>query len=178
MGAYELQENPILADVPGPWGAALLALRLKHRLSRKAMAKRAGMTPTTYGRLEKGGHTRTERLQAIADAFFLPLEAILQIVTEPASDAPGDTAKLRAEVALLRRELTALWWDERQAEPKPRPKRRPARAPTPQQLEAAKRKAKESNAKVVRLMDQQDEARAQPKKPHVKKDYRHKRKNP
>jgi hypothetical protein len=41
------------------------------------------MTATTFGRLERGRHTRTERLQAVADAFEVPLEHVLM---EPSSE--------------------------------------------------------------------------------------------
>ncbi len=70
---------PILRDMPGPWGKALERLRLSqpHPLSKKALAKRARMTPTTYGKIEKGGHTTTNKLQDIADALHVPIEAVL-----------------------------------------------------------------------------------------------------
>jgi transcriptional regulator with XRE-family HTH domain len=65
--------------MPGPWGKALERLRLSQPqpLSKKALAKRARMTPTTYGKIEKGGHTTTNKLQDLADALHVPIEAVL-----------------------------------------------------------------------------------------------------
>jgi DNA-binding XRE family transcriptional regulator len=49
------------------------------RLTQKVVAKRARMTATTYGKIEKGGHTQTRKLQDIADVFGVPIEDVLQI---------------------------------------------------------------------------------------------------
>ena len=64
--------------MPGPWGRALEALRHSKRLTKVAFAKRVGITATTYGKIEKGGHTLTSKLQRIADTFHVPIEAVLQ----------------------------------------------------------------------------------------------------
>jgi transcriptional regulator with XRE-family HTH domain len=79
MRANKIEREPILGDMPGPWGKALERLRLSQPLplSKKALAKRAKMTPTTYGKIEKGGHTTTNKLQDIADALHVPIEAVL-----------------------------------------------------------------------------------------------------
>ncbi len=79
MRANGIDRAPILADMPGPWGKALERLRLSQPqpLSKKALAKRAKMTPTTYGKIEKGGHTTTNKLQDLADALHVPIEAVL-----------------------------------------------------------------------------------------------------
>lgn len=45
--------------------------------TKQAVAKRAKMTPTTYGRIEKGGHTRTRKLRDIAEILEVPIDAVL-----------------------------------------------------------------------------------------------------
>jgi transcriptional regulator with XRE-family HTH domain len=49
------------------------------RLTRETVAKRAGMTPTTYGKIEKGRHTQTRKLQDIADVFGVAIDDVLLI---------------------------------------------------------------------------------------------------
>ncbi len=78
MRANKITDEPILENMPGPWGKALERLRLSQpKLSKKALAKRARMTPTTYGHIESGGHTHTRKLQDLADALHVPIEAVL-----------------------------------------------------------------------------------------------------
>jgi transcriptional regulator with XRE-family HTH domain len=73
--------------MPGPWGKAIERLRLAKGWTREKAAERARMTATTFGRIEKGRHTRTEKLQKIADAFDVPIEHVLSLTGEPqASD--------------------------------------------------------------------------------------------
>ncbi len=79
MRAKELKAAIIVRPMPGPWGKAIEQLRLSKRLNRETVAKRAGMTPTTYGKIEKGRHTQTRKLQDIADVFGVPIEHVLQI---------------------------------------------------------------------------------------------------
>lgn len=77
MRARQLPQNHILRAMPGPWGKAIEKLRVERRLKRETVAKRARMTPTTYGRIEKGRHTLTSKLQDIADVFGVPIEEVL-----------------------------------------------------------------------------------------------------
>ncbi len=78
MRANGIARKPILSAMPGPWGNAIRMLRLsKPGLTQKALAKRAGMTPTTYGKIEKGRHTHTRKLQHIADVLGVPIELVL-----------------------------------------------------------------------------------------------------
>ncbi len=82
-------------------------LRLAKRLSKQTVAKRAKMTPTTYGNIEAGKHTRTRKLQDLADVFGVPIEDVLMDRThEHATAAPSDLDALRREVAALRAEVT------------------------------------------------------------------------
>lgn len=78
MRANKIGAAHILAPMPGPWGLAITRLRLATPgLTKKAVAKRAKMTATTYGRIEKGQHTHTRKLQHIADVFSVGIEAVL-----------------------------------------------------------------------------------------------------
>lgn len=72
-----LHPAPILASMPGPWGHALYQLRTKWRLNKQEMARRAKVTPTTYGNLEMGRHTHTRNLQKVADNIGVPFEHVL-----------------------------------------------------------------------------------------------------
>lgn len=90
--------------MPGPWGAAIARLRATKGWNKKQTAKRAKITPTTYGHIEGGGHTQTSKLQQIADAFRVNIEAVLM------PDMP-DASKMsvRDVVAqLVREEQTKL----------------------------------------------------------------------
>lgn len=82
MRAKDLATDPMLNEMPGPWGRALRYLRERRNLTRKAVAKRAGMTPTTYGRIERGHHTQTQQLQDLADVFEVPIEEVLALRPE------------------------------------------------------------------------------------------------
>lgn len=65
---------------------------------------KAGLTPTTYGKIEKGSHTLTSKLQAIADVFLVPIESVLVLGTQ-APMSEFDTLverKVREQIALLR----------------------------------------------------------------------------
>lgn len=79
MRSNNLKAETIVRVMPGPWGKAIEQLRLAKRLNRETVAKRAGMTATTYGKIEKGRHTQTRKLQDIADAFGVAIEDVLQI---------------------------------------------------------------------------------------------------
>jgi transcriptional regulator with XRE-family HTH domain len=92
--------------MPGPWGKAIEQLRLAKGWTREHAAKRAKMTATTFGRLEKGRHTRTEKLQQIADAFDVPLEDVL-IPTGEARYSDIDQLLQRKIRDGVREELTA-----------------------------------------------------------------------
>jgi transcriptional regulator with XRE-family HTH domain len=63
--------------MPGPWGHAIELLRKSKGLTRDRAAKRAKMTATTFGRIERGQHTQTQKLQAIADAFGVNIDEVL-----------------------------------------------------------------------------------------------------
>lgn len=159
MRAYNLEASPILAPVPGPWGKALEALRLQHHLTKKAMAKRAKMTATTYGRIEKGGGTRTQKLQAIADAFYLPIEAVLMIRPPDAVRQEPETPamrEMRSQIETLQREVATL---RAQIRKKPTP----GTHPTQPQLEAAERTAFDAASASVTLRDLADTAAETPK---------------
>lgn len=77
MRAKEIGDEPILPAMPGPWGKACEALRHAKGLTKDVIAKRAKMTPTTYGRIERGQHTQTRKLQHIADVFGVSIEDVL-----------------------------------------------------------------------------------------------------
>lgn len=55
----------------------MLALRNERGWTREKVADRAGMTASTYGRIEKGGPTITQKFLDIAEAFGVPVEAVL-----------------------------------------------------------------------------------------------------
>ncbi len=66
------------------------------------------MTPTTYGKIEKGGHTQTRKLRDIADAFGVPLESVLMPRLPTDVDRTQWMKEMKAEIAAdLRRELIA-----------------------------------------------------------------------
>jgi transcriptional regulator with XRE-family HTH domain len=73
--------------MPGPWGIAITKLRVLKGLTKEAVAKRAKMTPTTYGRIERGHHTQTRKLQDIADVFAVDIAEVLLPQSEPLTDA-------------------------------------------------------------------------------------------
>ncbi len=79
MIGKQIDASHILGSMPGPWGAAIARLRHAKKLTRDAAAHKAGLTPTTYGRIESGRHTRTRKLQQIAEAFNVPLEEVLMV---------------------------------------------------------------------------------------------------
>lgn len=99
MRAKEIGDAPILQPMPGPWGPAIARLRLARGLSKKAVAKRAKMTATTYGRIEKGQHTQTRKLQNIAEVFSVD---IIDVLMPPLSSLPQDERTLDALAARLR----------------------------------------------------------------------------
>lgn len=79
------------------------------------VAKRAGMTPTTFGKIEKGGHTLTSQLRDIADVLSVPIEAVLHIRLAAFSDSikqgqstAEEVAELKAAMHALRREVATL----------------------------------------------------------------------
>lgn len=89
MRAKEIGSKPILRPMPGPWGKAIKALRDARHLNRATVAKRIGMTATTYGRIERGHHTLTSKLQDIADVFEVPIEDVLMVRATPISRLQG-----------------------------------------------------------------------------------------
>lgn len=86
-----LLSEPILDPMPGPWGRAIAHLRVERKLTQRAVAKRARMTATTYGRIERGQHTQTRKLQDIADVFGVPIDAVLR-TTLQLVELSGNTA--------------------------------------------------------------------------------------
>lgn len=92
MRHKELGSDPILTAMPGPWGRAVAHLRIERRLSQRVVAKRAKMTATTYGRIERGQHTQTRKLQDIADVFGVPIEQVLQHLSLQSETVTGNTA--------------------------------------------------------------------------------------
>lgn len=95
---------------PAPWGRAIALLRQARGWSRLEAARRCGMSPTTFGRLELGRDSRTEKLRAIAVVFQVPLEEVLVPPIERprvANDAYLERrirAGIRAELAAARAE--------------------------------------------------------------------------
>lgn len=85
--------------MPGPWGRAIMQLRNDRNLTQRAVAKRAKMTPTTYGRIERGQHTQTRKLQDIADVFGVSIEQVLHNPLLPNAAASGNTALSQLEEA-------------------------------------------------------------------------------
>lgn len=75
-----------------PWGSILRSLRLQkqrdtgERWPKKRVAHAAGMTATTYGRIEAGGHTTTRQLADLARVFNVPLEALFHGHKKRATD--------------------------------------------------------------------------------------------
>lgn len=61
----------------GPWGDAIRRLREARQLTRKQVAKAAKLSPTTYGLVERGGHTQTRKLEQIARALQVDLVDVL-----------------------------------------------------------------------------------------------------
>lgn len=104
MRDKEIEDAPILQLMPGPWGPAIARLRLARGLSQKAVAKRAKMTPTTYGRIEKGQHTQTRKLQNIAEVFSVD---ITEVLMPPHSALPQDDRTLDAIVARVRASIAS-----------------------------------------------------------------------
>lgn len=118
--------------MPGPWGNAIELLRKAKGLTRDRAAKRAKMTPTTFGRIERGQHTQTQKLQAIADAFGVNIDEVLhknllrgdvasgnttvplgtQVPNGPYRpvqiDPSADVAELKSQVQLLQQQLAAI----------------------------------------------------------------------
>jgi len=66
------------------------------------------MTATTFGRLERGRHTRTEKLQAVADAFEVPLEHVLQTPGTEAHSSDVEQLLQRKIREAIREEVAAL----------------------------------------------------------------------
>lgn len=99
--------------MPGPWGKAIEGLRLAKRLSRQRVAAKTKMTPTTYGRIEKGRHTQTRKLQDIADFFGVPIEEVLQssplqsMTTSPISHPTPAIGSLHEQRDSLSTDITA-----------------------------------------------------------------------
>jgi transcriptional regulator with XRE-family HTH domain len=94
----------ILRPMPGPWGPAIARLRLAHGLSKKVVAKRARMTATTYGRIEKGQHTQTRKLQSIAEVFSVDIADVLVL---PMGLTQPDNGMMQAIVARVKADLAA-----------------------------------------------------------------------
>jgi transcriptional regulator with XRE-family HTH domain len=122
--------------MPGPWGKAIERLRLARGWTRARAAARAKMTATTFGRIERGHHISTVKLQAIADAFEVAIDAVLVLpTTEPQSSDVEHLLQRKIREA-IREEVTALRMlalsDPPHAAPEPATKERAA-------IDAAKR---------------------------------------
>lgn len=61
----------------GPWGEAIRRARKDRRMSQKALAKLARISPTTMSAIERGGHTQTSVLEKIAQALGVDVATIL-----------------------------------------------------------------------------------------------------
>jgi transcriptional regulator with XRE-family HTH domain len=80
----QLRLSKVRRAAIGPWGDAVKRLRHAQGWTRGQAAQAARITPTTYGLVERGRHTRTSVLAAIAAAFGVPLEEVLMVPAEPA----------------------------------------------------------------------------------------------
>jgi len=76
-----------------------MKLRVAKGLTKESVAKRAGMTPTTYGRIERGQHTQTRKLQDIADVFSVDISEVL---AAPQAESGTDSALKRFAQMLVR----------------------------------------------------------------------------
>lgn len=110
MRAQQIEATSILRPMPGPWGKAIEALRVEKGITREAAAKKARMTPTSYGKIEKGGHTFTSKLRDIADAFGVPIEEVLDVRLSPKLGVPAsvDLRSLQTQIAELQRQVVEL----------------------------------------------------------------------
>jgi transcriptional regulator with XRE-family HTH domain len=61
----------------GPWGEAIRRIREQRKWTKRRVAKTAKLSPTTYGLIERGGHTQTRKLEQIAQALEVDLVEIL-----------------------------------------------------------------------------------------------------
>jgi hypothetical protein len=62
------------------------------------------MTATTYGRIEKGQHTQTRKLQSIAEVFSVDIADVLLV---PMGLTQPDNAMMQAIVARVKADLAA-----------------------------------------------------------------------
>lgn len=92
MPENEIEGGPILPAMPGPWGEAIRMLRARKNLLQQTVAKRAKMTATTYGKIEKGGHTQTRKLQDIAEVFGVSIDSVLHNSLLQTQETVSDTA--------------------------------------------------------------------------------------
>jgi transcriptional regulator with XRE-family HTH domain len=60
-----------------PWGDAIRRLREQRKITRKQLAREAKLSVTTYGIIERGGHTQTRNLEKIAIALQVDLAEVL-----------------------------------------------------------------------------------------------------
>lgn len=98
----KLSRNPLLrlnlqvlviytSGVDHPWGRNLVRLRKAKELAtgerwpRARVAKVAKMTPTTYGKIELGGHTQTRKLEDLARVLDVTLADLFVAIDD--SDA-------------------------------------------------------------------------------------------
>jgi len=97
--------------MPGPWGKAIEGLRLSKRLARGVVAKRAKMTATTYGRIERGQHTQTRKLQDIADVFGVSIDQVLLpggVGQARTTGADPSVRELQAQIDMLTRRMAEI----------------------------------------------------------------------
>src|SRR5262249_29077549 len=91
MGMDDGPVTPILPGVPGPWGKGVRRLLAEHGKTKTWLALKAGSHPNTMTAICKGQHTLTSQLQAIADVFSVPIEAVLGIGIYLESGSPFAT---------------------------------------------------------------------------------------
>lgn len=106
-----LRTTKVRAAVPGPWGEAVKRLRLAYGWTRAQTAAAAGITPTTYGLVERGRHTQTSVLAALAAAFGVPIAQVLTVTRiDPAAlvAQPDVEAHLMALLAVVQRATVRL----------------------------------------------------------------------
>jgi transcriptional regulator with XRE-family HTH domain len=91
-------------------GATVRNARERMKLTQEEAAKRAGMSPPAFNRLERGdGDPRWSTVVKVARAFGLTLDELMAGSVERASsvEQPVPNATVRAELRAAKRELSA-----------------------------------------------------------------------
>lgn len=108
MGAAPSREAPGVAKTVG---AIVRTARERLKLTQEEAAKRAGMSPPAFNRLERGtGDPRWSTMVKVARAFGLTLDELMAGSVERAASAapPVPLATVHAELRAARRDLAAV----------------------------------------------------------------------